>query len=246
MSTELPLSTRILCTLLLASYHGLDNQCIAVRMAHVSGVSLTEGDIFRLTSSLLGRPLVGRPHGHNRPFPGLSEVAVLGSLRLPSEVQSAEDGSNFARTSCLVLVLMGLSAPIADVVLEVSFPDKLLNLVFEGDAFFRGVADISVKSTIFILVPLRAVSSHRIWSFIQSRVLRDQEYILTRPHQVGEVIVLTRRGSRDPLIQALGLLLVGVWRSSAIFAFTFLTIPVLLSRHEFFYWCDLMWCFYRS
>ena len=181
-------------------YHGLDNQCIVVQMASVARVSLTEGDIFHFTPSLLGRPLVGKAHGHNRPFLGLYEVAVLGSSRLPGEVQSAEDGSDFAMRSCLALVLMGLGAPVVDVVLEVSISDELLNLVFEGDAFFCGVADISVKSIVFILVPLRAVSLHRIGSFIHARVLCGKEYILTRPHQVGEVIVLARRGSRDPLI----------------------------------------------
>ena len=60
-----------------------------------------------------------------------------------------------------MLVLVGLGAPIADVILEVSLSDELLNLVFEGDAFFRGVADVSVKSAIFILVLLRAASLHR-------------------------------------------------------------------------------------
>ena len=129
-------------------YHGLDNQCIAIQMADVTCVSLTESDIFRLTSSLLGRPLVGRAHGRNRPFPGLSEVAVMGFLRLPGEVWSAEDGSDCARhagRSCLELVLVGLGTTVADVILEVSLSDELLNLVFEGDAFFRGVADVSVK-----------------------------------------------------------------------------------------------------
>ena len=101
-------------------YHGLDNQCIVVQMANMTRVSFTEGDIFHLTSSLLGRPLVGRAHGRNRPFHGLSEVAVLGSSRLPGEIQSAEDGSDFARRSSFSLILIGLGAPVADVVLEVS------------------------------------------------------------------------------------------------------------------------------
>ena len=108
---------------------------------------------------------------------------------------------------------MGLGTPVADVVLEVSLSDELLNLVLEGDAFFHGVADISVKLLVFILVPLRAISPHQIWSFIHARVLYGQEYTLTRPCQVGEVIVLARSGSRDPLIWALGLLLVGIRRS---------------------------------
>ena len=55
---------------------------------------------------------------------------------------------------------MGLGAPVMDVILEVSLSDELLNLVFEGDAFFHGVANVSMKSIVFILVPLRAVSLH--------------------------------------------------------------------------------------
>ena len=77
-------------------------------MANVTYVSLTEGDIFRLTPSLLSRLLVGRAHDRNQPFPSLSEVAVLGSSHLLGEVRSAEDGSDFARRSCLALVLVGL------------------------------------------------------------------------------------------------------------------------------------------
>ena len=160
-------------------YHGLENQCIAVRMANVTRVSLVESDIFHLTPSLLGRPLVGRAHGRNRPFPGLSEVAVLGSLCLLGEVRSTEDGYNFTGRSSLTLVLVGLRAPITDVILEVSLSDELLNLAFEGDEFLCGVVDVSVKSVVFILVPLRAVSLHRIGSFVDTRVLRGQEYILT-------------------------------------------------------------------
>ena len=131
---------------------------------------------------MLGRPLVRRAPCLNQPFPSLFEVAVLGSLRLPGEVRSTEDGFDFVRRSRLALVLMGLGAPVADVVLEVSLSDELLNLVFEGDAFFRGMADISVKLAVFIPVPLRAVSPHRIGSFIHACMLRGQEYIVTRPH----------------------------------------------------------------
>ena len=140
-------------------YHGLDNQCIVVRMANVMRVSFTEGDIFRLTSSLFGRPLVERAHGCNRPFPGLSDVAILGSSRLPSEVWSIEDGFDFVGRSCLVLVLARLGAPVADVVLEVPISNEL-NLILQGDAFFFGVADISVVSVVLALVPFRAVSLH--------------------------------------------------------------------------------------
>ena len=110
-------------------------------MANVTRISFTEDDIFCLTSSLLGKPR-------------LSEVVVLGSSHLPGEVQFVEDGSDFTRRSCLALVFAGLGALIADIVLEVSLSDELLNLVLEGDTFFHSVADIPVVSVVLILVPL--------------------------------------------------------------------------------------------
>ena len=140
-------------------------------MANVSCVSLTEGDIFRFTSSLLGMPLVERVHGRNWPFPGLSEVEVLRSSRLLGEVRSTEDGSDFVRRSYLALFLVWLSAPVADVVLEISLSDEFLNLVLEGNAFFCRVVDIPVVSVILVLIPLRAVSLHRIRSFVYTCVL---------------------------------------------------------------------------
>ena len=226
-------------------HHGLDDQCITVRVMNVTCILFTEGDIVHLTSDLFGRPLVGRARGPNRPFPGLSEVAVLGSSRFPSEVRSTEDSSNLARSSCLVLVLAGLDAPVADLVLEVPLSDEFFNFILECDAFFCGVANISVISTILVLVSFRAVSSHCIWSLLNSCVLCGQEYILTRRYQVSEVIDLARRGSSDPLIWALGLLLVGVRRSSMISALMLLVVPVLLSRLELSCWCDLAWRLYR-
>ena len=121
-----------------------------------------------------------------------------------------EDSLDLARRSGLILVIMWLGASIADIILEVSLLDEFFNLILKRDALFRGVADISRESTVFVLIPLRAVSPHLIRSFVHVHVLRGQEYILMRPRKVYEVVVLARRGSRDPLIWALGLLLVGV------------------------------------
>ena len=140
-----------------------------------------------------------------------------------------------------MLVLEELGAPVADVVLEVPFLDQFFNLIFECDAFFYGVANISVIPAVLFLVSFRAVSPHRIWSLIDSCVLCGQKYILTRPCQVDEVIVLARRGSSDPLIWALGLLLVGVWRSSAISALVLLVVPVLLDGLKLSNRCNLSW-----
>ena len=70
-----------------------------------------------------------------------------------------------------MLVLVGLGAPVADIVLEVTFSNEFFNLIFECDAFFCGVANTSVISVVLVLVSFRVVSPHRIWSLIDSCVL---------------------------------------------------------------------------
>ena len=190
--------------------------------------------------------MVERDRGPNQPFPGHSEVAVLGSLRFPGEMWSTKDSSDLKGRSYLVLVLVGLGALVADVVLEVPLSDEFFNLILECDVFFCGVANISVISAILVLVHFRAVSPHCIWSLVDTCVLYGQEYILTRPCQVGEVIVLAQRGSSDPLIRALGLLLVGIQRSSAISALVLLVVPVLIGGLELSYWCDVAWRLFQS
>ena len=89
---------------------------------------------------------------------------VLGSSCLSSEVWSSEDSSDLAKRSCLTLVIVWLGDPVADVVLELSFSDKFFNLILELDAFFCGVADITMIPAILSLVPLQVVSPHRIRS----------------------------------------------------------------------------------
>ena len=78
-----------------------------------------------------------------------------------------------------MLVLVGLGAPVTDVVLEVSLSDEFFNLFFECDAFFYGMANVSVILTVLVLVLFRAVPPHRVWSLVDALVLRGQEYILT-------------------------------------------------------------------
>ena len=51
-----------------------------------------------------------------------------------------------------MLVLAGLGAPVADVVLEVPLSDEFLDLIIECNTFFCGVANISVISAVVVLV----------------------------------------------------------------------------------------------
>ena len=57
-----------------------------------------------------------------------------------------------------MLVLARLGAPVADVVLEVPLSDEFFNLILECDAFFCGVANVSMIVAVLVLVSFRAVS----------------------------------------------------------------------------------------
>ena len=206
----------------------------------MAGVTFTEGDQVRPTSKLFGRPLVGKAHGQNRPFPGLSEVAVLGSPHFPGEMWPAEESPYHTGRFCLTSVLVGLGAPVANVVSEVPLADKFFDFILEYNGFFSGVANVLVIPAVLTLVSLQAVSPHRVGSFVDSCMLSGQEYFLTRPRQVGEVIVFARMGSGDPLIWAFGLLLVSVRRSSAIFVLMLSVIPALIHGLGLSCWADLL------
>ena len=83
----------------------------------------------------------------------------MGSSCLPREVRSTKDGLDFTRQSRLVLVVARLGTFVVDVVSKIPFTDEFFDLILEHNAFFGGVADIFVKSTILILISFGAVSS---------------------------------------------------------------------------------------
>ena len=85
-------------------YHGLDDQCIAVRVANMVCISITESDVICFPSELLGRSLVQRVNIGDQFVSSFQDIAILGSSRLSSEVWSAKDGPDFTRRSCLALV----------------------------------------------------------------------------------------------------------------------------------------------
>ena len=135
-------------------YQGLDDQCVAVWVADTVGIFLTESDVIRFPYELLGRPLVRRVRGRNRSFLCFLEIAVLGSSCFPGEMWYSEDSSDLQMRSCLTLIVTQLGASIADIVSEVSFSDEFLDLILKHDALLRGMADVPVISTVFILIPL--------------------------------------------------------------------------------------------
>ena len=127
-----------------------------------------------------------------------------------------------------MLVLLGLGAPVADIVLKVSFSDEFLNLILEANAFFHRVADISVVSTILVLVPLPCIESGCLYTPVCSVAKNTSSRDLVRS---VKLLHLLRRGSRDLLIRALGLLLVAFQRSPVISTLALLAVPNLLSGH---------------
>ena len=117
-------------------------------------VFFTEGDVLHFTPDLFGRLLIRRAHGRDRPFLCLSEVAVMSSSHFSGEVWPTEDSSDLARRLGLILVVLWPDTLVTDIVIEVSFSDEFFNLILELDAFFCSVVDISMKSVVFILIPL--------------------------------------------------------------------------------------------
>ena len=94
-------------------------------------VFFTEGNVLHFTHNLFGRPLIRRARGRDRPFLCLSKVAVLSSSCFSSEVWPTEDGSDLARRSGLILVILWPDNSVTDIVPEVSFSDEFFNLILE-------------------------------------------------------------------------------------------------------------------
>ena len=117
-------------------------------------VFFAEGDVLHFTPDLFGRLLIKRARGRDRPFLCLYEVAILSSPCFSGEVWPIEDSSDLARRPSLILVVLWPGASVMDIVLEVSFSDEFFNLILECDAFFHSVVDISIKSTVLVLIPL--------------------------------------------------------------------------------------------
>ena len=117
-------------------------------------IFLAKGVVIHFTSELLGKPLIWRARGCDLPFLCLPEVAVLSSSGFPGEMWPAEDSPYLVRRFDLILVIVWLGTSVADIILKVSLPDEFFNVILKRDAFFRGVANISMVSTVFVLILL--------------------------------------------------------------------------------------------
>ena len=138
-------------------YHGLDDQCVSVRVVNMVCISFTEGDVVHLPSELLCRPLVQRVLICERFFLCFSNIVILDPSRLSGQVWSVEDGPNFLKRFTPILVIL-----VMDVVSEVTITDEFLNLLFEHDTLLCGVVEILVISIVLILISFGVVSSQQI------------------------------------------------------------------------------------
>ena len=77
----------------------------------------------------------------------------MGHSRHLGEMRSAEDSHDLAKRSRLTLVVVWLSAPVANVISKVSFLDEFLSFILEHNALLGGMADIFMILTIFVLIP---------------------------------------------------------------------------------------------
>ena len=119
----------------------------------------------------------------------------MGSSCLSNNVWSTEDGPNFARRFCLVLVIMRLVFFVMDVLLEVPITDEFFDLILEHATLLCGVADILVTPTIFILIIFGAVSLQWVRPLVCSVAKKTSSlelvrsvkfvYLLERPFDLG-------------------------------------------------------------
>ena len=79
-----------------------------------------------------------------------------------SKMRSAKDSPYLVWGLYFWLVILRSHPPVIDIVLQVPVTYELLYLIFDDDALLGGMADISVGSTILVLVPLGTISLQRV------------------------------------------------------------------------------------
>ena len=89
-----------------------------------------------------------------------------------------EDHPDLTWGFCFTSIILQPGPPSIDVILEVLATNELLDLILEGDALRRGVTNVLVVPTVFVMVPLEAVSKQRIRPLKYPSLLRGQENIL--------------------------------------------------------------------
>ena len=140
-------------------HHCRDDQSIAVEVVDKAYITFPESDVIGLPLELLYWPFVHTMNISEQSLLHLLDVAFLRLVHFSSKVGSAEDRLDFVSWFYFRSVVLRPSPHIVDVILEVPAADEFLDLILEGDALLNYMTDIFVKPTVFVLVPLGAVST---------------------------------------------------------------------------------------
>ena len=143
-------------------------------------ITFPESDVVVLPYELLCKPLVHTVNIGEWPLLCLLDVTFLCPMHFSSEVRSAKDRPNFTWGFYFRSIIFWPGPHVVDVILEVLTVNEFLDLIIKCDTLLGGVTNVLVESTIFILVPLRAVSTQRVRPFKYFSLLRDHKDVLPR------------------------------------------------------------------
>ena len=176
-------------------HHRLDDQSITMGVVDEVCITFFESDVVIFPFELLRMPLVHTVNISERPLLFLSDISFLCPMCFSSEVRPAEDRPDLMWGHSLKCIVLWPGPPIVDVVLEVPAMDEFLNFILECNALFSGVTDIFMVLTIFIMIPLGAISMQRVKSFEYSSLFHSHEDVLLWRDQGGVVSEFARRRS---------------------------------------------------
>ena len=184
MSTELPLSTKIPCTLLLgiiavmtkASQWGWWTRCASLSLEMC--ITFPESDVIILPLELICRLFVHVVNIGEWHLLRLLDIVFLLPIRFSSKVRFAKDRLDFVWGFCFRPIILWPSPLVVDVILEVPMADKLLDLIFEGDVLLSRETEFFVVSAVFVLIPFGAVSMQWVRHLEYTSLLRGHKYVL--------------------------------------------------------------------
>ena len=139
---------------IIIGHHRSNDQGVAVGMMHTINITIAKDDVIIFSLEILYKPLVQVIDISEQPLLCFLVKAVLGPMCLSSEMWFAKDGPEFAWGLHLWSIILLFRPLVMDVVLQVPAADEIFYLIFQGEALFCCMADISVKLVILILISL--------------------------------------------------------------------------------------------
>ena len=160
-------------------HHRLDDQSVTVGVMDEVCISFFESDVVIFPFKLLRRPLVRTVNISERPLLCLSDVSFLCPTHFSGEVRSTKDRPDLVWGLYLRCIILRPGPPVVNVVLEAPTTNELLDFILEHNALFRGVTNVLMVSTIFILIPLGTVSTQRVRPLEYSSLFHDHEDVFS-------------------------------------------------------------------